>query len=220
MGSCDTPETVSDPVRMNTQRISIFPLTGAIIFPSMQLPLHIFEPRYRDLVSDSLARDRKIGMIQPNGQGNQPPLFRVGCLARIQDVEAMDDGRYNIILEGVQRFSVIKELDVTTSFRQVEAELWDEDEIGETLSLAERASMEIESRRFAESQGYSVDWAAVSQLDDYSLVNAIAQIAPFDFAAKQALLEARGLSDRADTIVQLMQFFGRHNSSDDRVTLQ
>jgi Lon protease-like protein len=186
----------------------------------MQLPLHIFEPRYRDLVSDSLARDRKIGMIQPNGQGNQPPLFRVGCLARIQDVEAMDDGRYNIILEGVQRFSVIKELDVTTSFRQVEAELWDEDEIGETLSLAERASMEIESRRFAESQGYSVDWAAVSQLDDYSLVNAIAQIAPFDFAAKQALLEARGLSDRADTIVQLMQFFGRHNSSDDRVTLQ
>jgi len=147
-------------------------------------------------------------------------LFRVGCLARIQDVEAMDDGRYNIILEGVQRFSVIKELDVTTSFRQVEAELWDEDEIGETLSLAERASMEIESRRFAESQGYSVDWAAVSQLDDYSLVNAIAQIAPFDFAAKQALLEARGLSDRADTIVQLMQFFGRHNSSDDRVTLQ
>ena len=216
MGSSDTPETVSDPVRMTTQRISIFPLTGAIIFPSMQLPLHIFEPRYRDLVSDSLARDRKIGMIQPNGQGNQPPLFRVGCLARIQDVEAMDDGRYNIILEGVQRFSVIKELDVTTSFRQVEAELWDEDEIGETLSLAERASMEIESRRFAESQGYSVDWAAVSQLDDYSLVNAIAQIAPFDFA----LLEARGLSDRADTIVQLMQFFGRHNSSDDRVTLQ
>jgi len=205
---------------MNTQRISIFPLTGAIIFPSMQLPLHIFEPRYRDLVSDSLARDRKIGMIQPNGQGNQPPLFRVGCLARIQDVEAMDDGRYNIILEGVQRFSVIKELDVTTSFRQVEAELWDEDEIGETLSLAERASMEIESRRFAESQGYSVDWAAVSQLDDYSLGDGIGQIEPFDFAAKQALLEARGLSDRADTIVQLMQFFGRHNSSDDRVTLQ
>jgi Lon protease-like protein len=205
---------------MTTQRISIFPLTGAIIFPSMQLPLHIFEPRYRDLVSDSLARDRKIGMIQPKGQGNQPALFNVGCLARIHDVEALDDGRYNIILEGVQRFSVINELDVTTSFRQVEAELWNEDEMGETLSLAERASMEIESRRFAESQGYNVDWAAVSQLDDYSLVNAIAQIAPFDYAAKQALLEARGLSDRAETIVQLMQFFGRHDGSNDRVTLQ
>ncbi|MBJ7253142.1 MAG: LON peptidase substrate-binding domain-containing protein [Sphingomonadaceae bacterium] len=205
---------------MTTQRISIFPLTGAIIFPSMQLPLHIFEPRYRDLVSDSLARDRKIGLVQPKGQGNRPPLFSVGCLARIHDVEALDDGRYNIILEGVQRFSVIKELSVTTSFRQVEAELWDEDEMGEALSLAERASIEIESRRFAESQGYSVDWAAVSQLDDYSLVNAIAQIAPFDSAAKQALLEARGLSDRADFIVQLMQFFGRHDGSEDRVTLQ
>lgn len=220
MGSSDTPKTVSDPIRMTNQRISIFPLTGAIIFPSMQLPLHIFEPRYRDLVSDSLARDRKIGMIQPKGQGSQPALFNVGCLARIHDVEALDDGRYNIILEGVQRFSVINELDVTTSFRQVEAELWNEDEMDETLSLAERASMEIETRRFAESQGYSVDWAAVSQLDDYSLVNAIAQIAPFDFAAKQALLEARGLSDRAETIVQLMQFFGRHDGSNDRVTLQ
>jgi len=220
MGSSDTPKIVSDPVRMTTQRISIFPLTGAIIFPSMQLPLHIFESRYRDLVSDSLARDRKIGIIQPKGQGNHPPLFNIGCLARIHDVEALDDGRYNIILEGVQRFSVINELSVTTSFRQVEAELWDEDEMGEALSLAERASIEIESRRFADSQGYSVDWAAVSQLDDYSLVNAIAQIAPFDFAAKQALLEARGLSDRADIIVQLMQFFGRHDGSDDRVTLQ
>ena len=205
---------------MSARRISIFPLTGAIIFPGMQLPLHIFEPRYRDLVGDSLARDRKIGMIQPKGQGNNPPLFTVGCLARIHDVEALDDGRYNIILEGVQRFSIVNELNVTTSFRQVEADLWEEDEIGDALSLAERASLEIESRRFAEAQGYSVDWSAVSQLDDYSLVNAIAQIAPFDYAAKQALLEARGLTDRADTIVQLMQFFGRHDGSDDRVTLQ
>jgi len=205
---------------MTTRRISIFPLTGAILFPGMQLPLHIFEPRYRNLVSDSLARDRNIGMIQPKGQGDRPALFDIGCLARIQDVEALDDGRYNIILEGVQRFSVIRELDVSTSFRQIEAELWEEDEIGDTLSLAERASLEIESRRFADAQGYSVDWTAVSQLDDYSLVNAIAQIAPFDYAAKQALLEARGLSDRADTIVQLMQFFGRHDGSDDRVTLQ
>lgn len=220
MGRRDTPQIVCDIVRMTTRRISIFPLTGAILFPGMQLPLHIFEPRYRDLVSDSLARDRNIGMIQPKIQGDQPGLFDIGCLARIQDVEALDDGRYNIILEGVQRFSVIRELDVSTSFRQIEAELWEEDEIGDTLSLAERASLEIESRRFADAQGYSVDWTAVSQLDDYSLVNAIAQIAPFDYAAKQALLEARGLSDRADTIVQLMQFFGRHDGSDDRVTLQ
>jgi uncharacterized protein len=220
MGSGNTAQIVCDSVRMTVRRISIFPLTGAILFPGMQLPLHIFEPRYRDLIGDSLARDRMVGMIQPKGQGTNPPLFEVGCLGRIGDVEAMEDGRYNVILEGLQRFNVIKELDVTTSFRQIQAELWEEDEAGDALSIAERASLEIESRRFADVQGYAVDWAAVGQLDDYSLVNAIAQIAPFDYAAKQALLEARGLSDRADLIVQLMQFFGRHDGSEDRVTLQ
>ena len=205
---------------MTVRRISIFPLTGAILFPGMQLPLHIFEPRYRDMVSDSLARDRMIGMVQPKGQGGASDLFAVGCLGRIGDVEAMDDGRYNIILEGLQRFTILRELEVTTTFRQVEAELWEEDEAADALSIAERASLEIESRRFADVQGYAVDWKAVEQLDDYSLVNAIAQIAPFDYAAKQALLEARGLSARADLIVQLMQFFGRHDGSEDRVTLQ
>ena len=91
---------------MTIRRISIFPLTGAILFPGMQLPLHIFEPRYRDLIGDSLARDRMVGMIQPKGQGTNPPLFEVGCLGRIGDVEAMEDGRYNIILEGLQRFAI------------------------------------------------------------------------------------------------------------------
>jgi uncharacterized protein len=215
VGRGDTAQVVGDIVR-----ISLFPLTGAILFPGRQLPLHIFEPRYRDLVGDSLARDRMIGMVQPKGQGNHPDLFTVGCLGRIGDVEAMDDGRYNIILEGVQRFSILKELEVTTTFRQAQAELWEEDEGADALSIAERASLEIESRRFADAQGYAVDWKAVGQLDDYSLVNAIAQIAPFDYAAKQALLEARGLSMRADLIVQLMQFFGRHDGSEDRVTLQ
>lgn len=205
---------------MTAKRISIFPLSGAILLPDMQLPLHIFEPRYRALVSDALARDRMIGMIQPKGSGDMAALFDVGCLGRIGDVEALEDGRYNIVLEGLQRFTVKRELDVTTPFRQVEAELWEEDEIGETLSLGERAALEMESRRFADAQGYAVDWNAVGQLDDFSLVNVIAQIAPFDGAAKQALLESRGLSARSELIIQLMQFFGRHDGSDDRVTLQ
>lgn len=205
---------------MAAKRISIFPLAGAILLPGMQLPLHIFEPRYRALVGDALARDRLIGMIQPKGGGATPPLFEVGCLGRIGDVEALDDGRYNIVLEGVQRFALLRELEVTTAFRQIEAELWDEDEGDDLLSLGERAALETESRRFAEAQGYAVDWSAVGQLDDFSLVNVIAQIAPFDVAAKQALLEARSLAERCDLIVQLMQFFGRHDGSDDRVTLQ
>jgi uncharacterized protein len=205
---------------VTAKRISIFPLTGVILFPGMQLPLHIFEPRYRALVSDALARDRMIGMIQPSGGGQQPALFEIGCLGRIDDVEALEDGRYNIVLEGLQRFTVMRELEVTTPFRQIEAELWEEDELGEALSIAERAALEMESRRFAEAQGYAIDWNSVSQLDDFSLVNAIAQIAPFDSAAKQALLEARGLGARSELIIQLMQFFGRRDGSEDRVTLQ
>ena len=205
-----------------TTRLSIFPLPGALLFPGMHLPLHIFEPRYRAMVSDAMARDRRIGMIQPRpahsrGKG-EPPLFDLGCVGRIAEVEALDDGRYNLILEGLALFRVVRELEVSTAFRQVEAELLPVGE-DETLSLGHRASLEQESRRFADAQGYAVDWDQVGRLDDQSLVNGIAQIAPFDAAAKQALLEAADLEARAELIIQLLTFFGRHDG-DDRVTLQ
>jgi Lon protease-like protein len=199
-------------------RVSIFPLSGALLFPGMHLPLHVFEPRYRAMVSDALARDRRIGMIQPRGEGDRPALFDLGCIGQIVEVEALPDGRFDIVLEGLARFRVVRELDVATPFRQVEAELLADAPAG-TLALAERASLELESRRFAEVQGYAVDWESVARLDDETLVNGIAQIAPFDPASKQALLEADTLSDRAELIVQLMQFFGRHGDEEGR-TLQ
>jgi len=205
---------------LTDKRIPIFPLPGAILFPGMQLPLHIFEPRYRALVGHALTRDRMIGMIQPTGRGQNPPLYKVGCLGQIEDVEAMEDGRYNIVLDGLQRFTLTAEADVTSEFRQIDAELWDETGLDAPLSIAERGELEAEAREFAEAQGYDVDWDSVTQLDDCSLVNAIAQIAPFDSAAKQALLEARELNERCDLVVQLMQFFGRHDGDDNRVTLQ
>ena len=203
-------------------RLSIFPLPGALLFPGMHLPLHIFEPRYRALVGDAMVRDRRIGMIQPRPvqtrDEGRPPLFDVGCIGKIADVEALDDGRYNVVLEGVALFRVVRELDVTTAFRQVEAELLPAAS-DDPLSLGRRASLEAESRRFAEAQGYQVDWDQVGRLDDESLVNGIAQIAPFDAAAKQALLEARDVESRAELIIQLLTFFGRHDGGD-RVTLQ
>jgi hypothetical protein len=201
-------------------RLSIFPLPGALLFPRMQLPLHIFEPRYRALVSDAMARDRRIGMVQPRAAGDPPPLFEMGCVGKIAHVEALDDGRYNIVLEGTHRFRIRAEISVSTPFRQVEAEL-EQHVDAEPLAMAHRASLETESRRFAEAQGYAVDWNAVSRLDDESLVNGIAQIAPFDVAAKQALLEADSLEERTEMIIQLMQFFSRHGGDrDDPVTLQ
>ncbi|MDR6788792.1 Lon protease-like protein [Sphingomonas sp. BE138] len=205
----------------DTTRLSIFPLPGALLFPQLHLPLHIFEPRYRAMVSDAMARDRRIAMIQPRpgiGDEEAPELFDIGCVGRIAEVEALDDGRYNVILQGLSLFRVRRELVVTTPFRQVEAELLPV-AADETLALGARASLEMESRRFAEAHGYAVDWKSVGRLDDTSLVNGIAQIAPFDVAAKQALLEAPDLAARAELLVQLMQFFGRHDG-EDRVTLQ
>ena len=111
------------------------------------------------------------------------------------------------------------ELDVATAFRQVEAELI-VDDTDAALSAVERASFEQEARTFADAQGYAVDWDSVGRLDDQSLINGVSQIAPFDAAAKQALLEAPDLATRCELLVQLMQFFGRRDTDDGRVTLQ
>jgi len=200
-------------------RISIFPLPGTVLYPGLQLPLHIFEPRYRALVSDALARDRRIGMIQPQSATDDAPLFAVGCLGRIEEVEALPDGRFNLLLTGETRFRMLRELDVSTAFRQIEGELL-ADDAEEALAPIERALFEREARAFADIQGYSVDWQQVARLDDMALINSVSQVAPFDAAAKQALLEADTLSERCRMLVQLMQFFGRHDGDDDIVTLQ
>lgn len=203
-----------------TKRLSIFPLPGALLFPGMHLPLHIFEERYRALINDAMARDRRIGMIQPKTSGDTPELFDIGCVGKIIDIEALDDGRFNIVLEGVARFRVLEELDSSTAFRQVQAEIEESKEEDEVLASTERAALEIESRKFADLQGYQVDWDSIGRLDDFAFVNGIAQIAPFDVASKQALLEVDGLANRSELIIQLLQFFGRQDGDDDRVTLQ
>ncbi|NBC36760.1 ATP-dependent protease [Novosphingobium sp. FSY-8] len=200
-------------------RISIFPLTGAMLYPGLRLPLHIFEPRYRAMVSDSLARDRQIGMIQPQRAEEGAPLYAVGCLGHIAEVEASPDGRYNILLEGVARFRIRRELTVQTPFRQVEADIIPDVDL-EALSAIERALFEREAKAFADRHGYRVDWEEVTRLDDVALINGVAQIAPFDAASKQALLEADGLHARCDLLVQLMQFFGARDSDDGAATLQ
>ena len=200
-------------------RLSIFPLTGAILFPGLQLPLHIFEPRYRAMVGDALARDRRIAMIQPSEPVEGAPLYDIGCVGKIEDVETSEDGRYNIVLHGEARFRVLRELEVKTPFRQVEAELIEEPE-NEYLSLGERASFEHEARKYADSQGYAIDWDSVAQLDDEMLVNGVSQIAPFDAAAKQALLEAPNLRERCDLLVSLLEFFAKGDPDEGTVTLQ
>jgi hypothetical protein len=189
--------------------IPIFPLAGAILFPRAQLPLHIFEPRYREMTRDAIDGPGRIGMIQPlrADDDNQAPLYGVGCLGEIVGVEELDDGRFNIVLLGSNRFRLVREVSADTPYRcaEVDIEVFDDSE-PEPLALAQRAEVEREARRLGDAMGLAVDWDAVARLDDEMLVNAIAQVAPFDVGAKQALLEQSTLNGRADLLVQIMQF--------------
>ena len=188
-------------------RVPLFPLSGAILFPRSHLPLHIFEDRYRAMVEDAMAGPGRIAMIQPADDGDAPSLYQVGCVGELVGVEELDDGRYNIMLLGSQRFRLIGEADGGTAYRQADIDLdaYDDDD-PEPLSSIQRADVEREARRFGDSLQLAVDWDAVGRLDDEMLVNAIAQVAPFDAGAKQALLEEATLAGRADLVVQLMQF--------------
>jgi Lon protease-like protein len=190
-------------------RIPVFPLAGALLFPRAQLPLHIFEPRYVAMVRDAIATHQMIGMVQPRPGGEPPELFGIGCLGRIASAEELDDGCFNIVLDGLGRFRIGGEASVETLYRQVDADRrgFDADEEEpDPLGLAQRAELEREARRYAEALGYSVDWDAVTRLDDEMLVNAIAQVAPFDVGSKQALLEAADIAARCELLVQFMQF--------------
>lgn len=189
-------------------RVPLFPLAGALLFPRSRLPLHIFEPRYREMVRDAMKGDRLIAMVQPRDSRNPPGLFEVGCLGHIAECEALPDGHFNIELEGLGRFRIAREAVVETAYRQIEIDrsgFSDADE-DEPLAIAQRAELEQEARRYADSLGYGVNWNAVSRLDDEALVNGIAQIAPLDVGSKQALIEAENISARADLLVQFMQF--------------
>jgi Lon protease-like protein len=192
-----------------TIRVPLFPLSGAILFPRAQLPLHIFEPRYREMVQDAIEGSGRIAMIQPHrlDDDNRAALFEFGCVGELVSVEELEDGRFNIVLLGSNRFRLVREDEPDRMYRcaEVDIEAFDDDE-PPPLSLGQRAEVEQEARRLGDAMGLAVDWTAVSRLDDETLVNAIAQVAPFDVGAKQALLEQPSLTGRADLLVQLMQF--------------
>ena len=192
-----------------TLRVPLFPLGGAILFPRSQIPLHIFESRYREMVRDAIDGAGRIAMIQPlrDDDDNLAPLYGVGCVGDIVGIEELDDGRFNIVLLGTDRFRTVGEVESDSAYRCAEVDIAAfDDEEPPALSLGQRAEVEREARRLGNAMGLAVDWDAVSRLDDEMLVNAIAQVAPFDVGAKQALLEQPTLDGRADLLVQLMQF--------------
>jgi Lon protease-like protein len=175
----------------------------------MSPPRKASEPTYREMTRDAIDGGGQIAMIQPQrlDDDNQAPLYGVGCVGDIVGVEELDDGRFNIVLLGANRFRLVGEAEVAALYRcaDVDVEALDDSE-PPPLSMVERAEVEREARRLGDAMGLVVDWAAVARLDDEMLVAAIAQVAPFDIGAKQALLEQETLDGRADLLVQLMQF--------------
>jgi Lon protease-like protein len=148
-------------------------------------------------------------MIQPHrlDTDNQAPVYAVGCVGELVGLEELEDGRFNIVLLGSNRFRLVREEETEEPYRCAEVDIEAfADEEPPPLALAERAEVEREARRLGDAMGLAVDWNAVNRLDDETLVNAIAQVAPFDVGAKQALLEQATLTGRADLLVQLMQF--------------
>jgi Lon protease-like protein len=190
-------------------RVPLFPLPGAILFPRSQIPLHIFEPRYREMVKDAIDGPGRIAMIQPHrlDDDNRAPLYSAGCIGELVGIEELDDGKFNIVLHGSNRFRLAREVSGDSPYRCAEVDIAAfDDEEPPPLALVQRAEVEREARRLGDAMGLAVDWDAVARLDDEMLVNAIAQVAPFDVGAKQALLEQPSLEGRADLLVQLMQF--------------
>jgi Lon protease-like protein len=161
------------------------------------------------MVRDTMDGAGQLAMIQPHrlDDDNQAPLYEVGCVGEVVGLEELEDGRFNIVLLGSNRFRLVREANVDALYRcaDVDIEAFDDSE-PPPLPLVQRAEVEREARRLGDALGLAVDWAAVNRLDDEMLVNAIAQVAPFDVGAKQALLEQATLDGRADLLVQLMQF--------------
>ena len=211
---------------MTVKRISIFPLSGAILLQDMQLPLHIFEPRYRALVSDALARDRMIGMIQPDAArpdcARGPGLFEVGCAGRITQFAETGDGRLLVTLTGVSRFKVAQELETATAYRRsaVDFSPYAGDLVACSSLDGRRADVMAALRRFAQARSVQIDWEGVEETPTEALVNALSMMSPYGAKEKQALLEAPDLKTRAELLVAIteIELSGPDGGSD--ITMQ
>lgn len=190
--------------------LPIFPLESALLLPHGHLPLHIFEPRYRNLIEASLGGGRMLGMIQPRVSHDQPlpddaALYDVGCAGRIVSFAETDDGRFLVTLRGVCRFCIVRELPMQQGFRRVRAEYSGFlNDLGapETVEL-DRARLLSGARHYLQLKEISCDWSAVEQASLPAIITSLAMICPFEPGEKQALLECPGLGERGALLISL-----------------
>lgn len=192
--------------------IPVFPLGGAVVLPRSRLPLHIFEPRYLQMVEDTLkTNERLIGMVQPNvipgreGIG----LQMIGCAGRITQFSETEDGRYMITLGGVSRFRIQAEVEGFTPYRRCEVS-WEGFERdlgkGETDTAFDRDQFLKTLGQYFDARGLSADWDTLKDADDELLINSLSMMLEFADEDKQALLEAPSLSTRRETLLTLIEF--------------
>jgi Lon protease-like protein len=189
--------------------IPVFPLPNVVLFPNVFLPLHIFEDRYRDMVADALSEDRIIGMVllRPGWEGDyegRPQVYPVGCAGLITHAERLPDGRYNIVLQGLEKFRIVDE-DGSRSYRLARVE-----SIEETVSSQDRDEMRVARRRLEsllvpQPKGRAADPKVPPSMPDEDLVNALAQYLELEPVEKQALLERDGLLERCRSLIELLE---------------
>jgi Lon protease-like protein len=194
---------------MLPSEIPIFPLPNVVLFPNVFLPLHIFEPRYRQMVADALTGDRIIGMVllRPGWEGNyegRPAVYPIGCAGLITHAEPLPDGRYNIVLRGLEKFRILEEL-AGADYRVARVQT-----LMEEINDAERASMRNERRRLEallvpQPEGRGSDAKVPPSMPDEDLVNALAQYLELEPVEKQALLEREGLLARCRSLIELLE---------------
>ncbi len=194
--------------------ISVFPLSNFIIFHNTTVPLNIFEPRYLDMVNDSMKSDKLIGMIQPKNSKDQngiPELHDVGCLGKITSFKETEDGRYLIELKGKIRFQIINEISTDKKYRSVEVDyknysndLSDEKD-GLKFSDLELIFKDLKS--LFEKRGFIINWKALEKQSLDETINALAMASPFSLEEKQILLEAKNLDIRKDKIAEILKTY-------------
>ena len=196
------------------KKVPVFPLSNFIVFPRTTVPLIIFEPRYVDMINDSMKSDKLIGMIQPknsNNEKNVPELHRVGCLGKITRFEETEGGQYMIDLKGLVRFQTIKEIKSSNKYREYEVDFenfrHDLSDKKEDLKFTDLELIFKDLKTLFEKRGFIINWKALEKQSLDETINALAMASPFSLEEKQVLLEAKNLDVRKNKIAEILSTY-------------
>ena len=199
--------------------LPVFPLSNFIIFPNTSVPLNIFEPRYIDMINDSMKSNKLIGMIQPknikDGKKEIPKLYEIGCMGKISSFKETDDGRYLIELKGIIRFQIMNEIKSNKKYRECEINFKNyHDDLVEKKTELKFTDLELifkDLKSLFEKRGFVVNWKALENQKLDETINALAMASPFTLEEKQALLEAQSLDIRKTKIAKILNTYSFDN---------